>query len=266
MNGEIHHLMLIASHANRCLVDKQLEKLKPYDDDKHYRVQFIKPNNMLKGTQTEYNTISWLQDLKNRDCKGVMILNNSKSKDERITSAFVGGGRKWSLICLFDNTKELWLPSWELENKPPNTKWQITYNLLDPDLDINLENDHVNLDELSDRLKNALSNISQLAEDIDEEFWKESFFDKALQIVEGKLVKENQLPDIYSDQAQRIINAVYSSWVFGGMGSWNDSPPYSAQLHGKEKEFSLFSDTLYETMMDCIEGAVNSYGRDKYAK
>jgi len=34
--------------------------------------------------------------------------------------------------------------------------------------------------------------------------------------------------------------------VFGGMGSWNDSPPFSAHEHGLSDEFEKTTSALYE--------------------
>jgi|GEM_PF-3416325 len=265
MNGEIHHLLLLASYANMFLLKNILEIPKPYDNNKQYNVKFIKSKHRtilsrLVSGSVSFDTISWFKDIKRRNCIGVKILNGRSTNDERITSAYVGGGRRWGIICLYNSTTELWTPGWELESKPPNTKWEITYNMskLKFDIDSFNFNHSVNIDALSERLKISLSNISKLAEEIGEVPWKDNFFDKGLKILEGKIVEENKLPNIYSNQAQRIVSAVYSAWVFGGMGSWNDSPPYSAHTHGKETEFNLLSGNLYETMMDCIEGAINS--------
>ncbi|KWX77466.1 hypothetical protein AML91_07880 [Paenibacillus jilunlii] len=66
------------------------------------------------------------------------------------------------------------------------------------------------------------------------------------------------LPAVYKDQARSLLNAVYKSWVFGGMGSWNDSPPYSAYSHQREQEYNILSARLYETLVQCARGAVNS--------
>ncbi|BBH24441.1 hypothetical protein Back11_57860 [Paenibacillus baekrokdamisoli] len=265
MNGELHHLMLLASFGNLYLLKNILEEPKHYKDNSHYLIKFIPEYkdkkhlfSLFSKSLKEYDTLSWMHDLRERKCKGIFIFNSDRSKDERITSAFVGGGRRWGLICQFDNFNELWIANWELEEKPPNTRWEISYNKLDFRENIKLKKRQSDLLDLSNQLRSALVNLSQLAHEIQEDFWRESFFDKGIQILDGIIIAEDQLSSIYSVEAQRIINTVYSSWVFGGMGSWNDSPPYSAQQHGKETEYNDFSNALYETMMDCIEGATNS--------
>jgi len=130
--------------------------------------------------------------------------------------------------------------------------------LVDLKIDINIEKHQFDLSELTYRLTSALHNIGQLAHEIQMEFWKVNFFDKGIQILDDVITTENQLSNIHSVDAQRLINAISISWVFGGMGSWNDSPPYYAHQNGKETEFNNYLNTLYETMMDCIEGSINS--------
>lgn len=46
-------------------------------------------------------------------------------------------------------------------------------------------------------------------------------------------------------------------WPFGGMGSWNDSPPYTAYQFGREAEFNLLSDNLYKAIHAAIEAILN---------
>ena len=259
MNGELHHLILLLAYANMTLINNVIKEPEKYKDQNHYLVKFQSAAkkrilSFLSSASTEQDTTSWMKCLKERKCKGVLLINFNKGNDERISS----GGRRWGIICCFENATELWIGNWRVEREPPDTRWEIIYRRIDSNIDTSMLNKPINLDELTKRLDEALKNISQLAEEIQEDYWKNNFFDIGIQILEGTNIKENQLPNIYSMKSQRIINAVYSSWVFGGMGSWNDSPPYSAHEKGKEHEFNKYSNTLYETMMDCIEGAVNS--------
>ncbi|OWA37963.1 hypothetical protein B9G55_06375 [Saccharibacillus sp. O16] len=99
--------------------------------------------------------------------------------------------------------------------------------------------------------------MGRLADEIGEQHWKLNFFGPALHILNGQLHAETPLPAGYSEQAQRMYAAVYRSWVFGGMGSWNDVPPYSAHEKGKDQEFASCSDELYAAMQEALEAAVN---------
>ncbi|MNC34805.1 hypothetical protein D3C75_832590 [compost metagenome] len=110
-------------------------------------------------------------------------------------------------------------------------------------------------------LEEVLRQIGELADAIEENFWTSNFFEPARGILNEKGPAAQlsfHLPAVYKDQARTLLNAVYKAWVFGGMGSWNDSPPYSAHLHDREQEYNLLSARLYEALVQCARGAVNS--------
>ena len=82
----------------------------------------------------------------------------------------------------------------------------------------------------------ALTNIAQLAEAIGEQHWKQAFFDRALQTLANESLPERE----------RLQLACEQTHVFGGMGSWGDSPPFSAAEHGLLAEFETATAALYE--------------------
>ena len=82
----------------------------------------------------------------------------------------------------------------------------------------------------------ALTEIAQLAEAIGEQHWKQAFFDRALQTLANESLPAHE----------RLQLACEQTHVFGGMGSWNDSPPFSAAEHGLLNEFEKATEALYE--------------------
>jgi hypothetical protein len=73
MNGEIHHLMLLASFGNMYLLESIFEEPKQYKDNSHYIIKFIpgykdKKNlfSLFSKSFIEYDTFSWMQDLRER--------------------------------------------------------------------------------------------------------------------------------------------------------------------------------------------------------
>ena len=90
--------------------------------------------------------------------------------------------------------------------------------------------------ELVRRFHQALTDISTLAEAIGELHWKRAFFDKAARTLENESMPFEE----------RLRLACEQSHVFGGMGSWNDSPPFSAHEHGLSDEFEKTTSALYE--------------------
>lgn len=67
-----------------------------------------------------------------------------------------------------------------------------------------------------------------------------------------------ELPEVYSEEAYLLLNAVYKAWVFGGMGSWNDDPANSAHSHQLEQQYRDLSGQLYTALLQCAQAAVNS--------
>ncbi len=90
--------------------------------------------------------------------------------------------------------------------------------------------------ELIRRFHLAASDMAKLAEAIGEWHWKQAFFDRALQTLENEALPERE----------RLRLACEQTHVFGGMGSWNDSPPFSAAERGLLKEFENATAALYD--------------------
>ncbi|WP_153717951.1 hypothetical protein [Eikenella corrodens] len=82
----------------------------------------------------------------------------------------------------------------------------------------------------------ALTDIAQLAEAIGEQHWKQAFFNRALHTLANESLPERERLQLVCEQTH----------VFGGMGSWNDSPPFSAAEHGLLDEFETATAELYE--------------------
>ena len=105
--------------------------------------------------------------------------------------------------------------------------------------------------ELLRRFDQALTDIAQLAEAIGEQHWKQAFFDRALQTLANESIPAHK----------RLQLACEQTHVFGGMGSWNDSPPFSAAEHGLLEEFGTATAALYE-----IRSLATAYLRCKGGK
>lgn len=54
------------------------------------------------------------------------------------------------------------------------------------------------------------------------------------------------LEDPTLDPIKKLTYAYDSSHIFGGMGSWNDSPPFTAHEMGISEEFERITDDFYD--------------------
>ena len=89
------------------------------------------------------------------------------------------------------------------------------------------------------------------------EHWA-GIFDRSRKILEEFEPSESDdfIPDgIYSKEARQLIQAAFASWVFGGMGSWND-----LAFNGEDGvQYASLSKQLYEAICSSMASVSNSY-------
>ncbi len=96
--------------------------------------------------------------------------------------------------------------------------------------------------------------ISTLASRLSYDNWP-AVFGKALDALEGK--PGTALPTAlrppyyaaYPKEAQRLLAAAYSGWVFGGMGSWNDVVFSDLE---DQAEYDRLTPALYQSLCHAI--------------
>ncbi|MRN52304.1 hypothetical protein [Paenibacillus monticola] len=235
MDGELHQLLWITASGNGFLMSGADASRKGLEHTDNLEVKFT------DGLHS-WNWSEWLNYLREVGSRRLMLLG-------------------YGVTVVGASEESLWVPDWKLDHHRSRTRWTVTYTKYMISADNKGQREFIPLTELSAKLKDLLQQIGQLSVEIDETFWKDSFFDQGIAILEG-LPSAPQLsfdlPSVYSDQAHRLLDAVYKTWVFGGMGSWNDSPPFSAYTHNRKQEYDKISIELYETLLQCARGVVNS--------
>ncbi|MBE0527415.1 MAG: hypothetical protein IH631_10760 [Candidatus Thorarchaeota archaeon] len=112
--------------------------------------------------------------------------------------------------------------------------------------------------ESREQLQTVLQQLSKLAGKFEfSKHWVSNFEIPltTLREFEPKVVDEFLPAGIYSKEAHQLIVAAFGSWVFGGMGSWND-----LVFSGDSQDlYTSLSDNLYSTICKAIVSAVNSY-------
>lgn len=61
------------------------------------------------------------------------------------------------------------------------------------------------------------------------------------------------------EKNKALFAAASRAWVFGGMGSWNDSPPYLAHEQGLDGDYERLSAALHRQIMLAVLYAVNEW-------
>ncbi|WP_052714228.1 hypothetical protein [Paenibacillus dauci] len=254
MNGEIHQLLLITSLGNGYLIHSEDASSKELEHTNSIHVTFT------DGVQS-WNWASWLYYLRSAGCQRLMMVSDSQPEDNWQTSGFAGGGARAGIIALGALHNRIWIPQWESGQFRSEVRWNITYTEQEQELGQPSERVFLPLDEVRIQFRSALEQIARLAEEIEQSFWKKNFFDPAIAILDGTADMPRlvfKLPDVYSEEAVRLLNAVYKTWVFGAMGSWNDDPPASAHAHGRYEEYNQYSARLYAALVQTAQAAVNS--------
>lgn len=109
----------------------------------------------------------------------------------------------------------------------------------------------------------ALSDIAELADKIEQGGWAK-IFREARDILDGgqkcELGYEDRFLNIRGipERNRRIYCAAAKADVFGAMGSWNDSPAWSAHEKGLSEEYDRLSVKLFFEIQKALIFAVNN--------
>lgn len=254
MNGEVHQLLLITAFGNSHLIYGADAFHPELNQHESIQIQFT-------HLQQSWNWANWLVHLREEGYQRLMLVSSNAPSSSWQSSGFAGGGTPVGVRTIGTMCDTIWRPHWQVHRLPSKVTWDVNY-IAEP-YEANKQAQHIfqPLTEYIAHLYKILQQMSTFAGQIDQTFWQSHFFDPALVILEGSSTAPKlafDLPEVYSEEAYRLLNAVYKSWVFGGMGSWNDDPAYTAHAHQLEQEYQQYSAQLYTALLQCAQGAVNS--------
>lgn len=195
----------------------------------------------------------WFAYLKKGYCKRIKMHYQVKENNDRQLAAFVGGGGTTLLETDYGEFSNFWFNKWEYVNE----KWEVTY--LSDLKQYKPIDSHYDIGDTHARLGDVLTRIRDFAQNNKQGHWAK-IFDKALQAL------SETTPNMTERQASRILPKNYAllnkqllltasrSFVFGGMGSWNDVYFSDEEIY---KQYGTLSGELYQTMMQAIVCSVN---------
>jgi hypothetical protein len=245
MNGQLYNLLKTVNHLNLVVTSKQFIQFnyEQYIDSLSFEVceekdflnRLLNKSNELKVVNLE----KFIKYLLSNECLNV-VTNLSINNDDRNKSAYANGVSGQVMICNYANHYEVWRNNFNHNGEG----WDVCYTFIGTNKgkfepikrDIKIE---------LDKLIRCYMMLSEFATEIEEDHWA-NFFNK------GKLKMEQINED---DDVETYIDQMMSP--FGGMGSWNDSPPYSAHEKGLDDEFKRNSDELYRQMHIVLESVCN---------
>jgi len=254
MNGEVHQQLLITALGNAYLihgVDASHPELMNHES---IQIEFV----YLKQ---KWNWQTWLTYLREEGYQRLMLVSSNAPSSSWQSSGFAGGGTPVGIRTIGTALDTIWRPHWQVHRYPTKVTWDVSYTAEPYEASRQAQHAFKPLSEYTAHLQKVLEQISIFAGQIDQQFWQTNFFEPAMQILNGskdapKLAFE--LPEVYSEEAYRLLNTVYKAWVFGGMGSWNDEPAYTARHHQVEQQYQHLSAQLYTALLQSAQAAVNS--------
>jgi hypothetical protein len=267
MVGPTAQLVALACHLNGRARGKVADPFFPSNSTCKFceYIRFIRPASCWFGKSTSRQTQTpdeWLTE-EAKSGKSAMLLNQRVGDpriSDRMSAGFVGGGGRWLLMTTSGESSGAWEGSWEVGDRKATDQriWRVTYTLV-------AENSHLELTRsrplqvLHAALRTSLEEILAFAERNRIESFA-GYFQKGIACLSSddpfKLVFHRDLAPagLLEREAEQMLAASQASWVFGGMGSWNDMG-----FDGNEQvAYERVSDTLFSLLNECICAATNS--------
>ena len=251
MNGEIAQICNIVLATKSALKKRSRIKYKPVYYEKKSTFIFFN-NKKYKAKSIE----EWFDYCIDRGLQNIKFLIPLPIKDS--DSLNFTNISQASIVCFFDNKLVTYFtPKWE----DYNNEWYIIYT--EHEWKLPLKSKPKFYDN-TENFKEVLNRIAILADKINFPNFG-NIFRKAFNILNGESF-ENIRNTFYGQTLFKMpkINArlFYSakiSDVFGGMGSWNDSPPYYAHKKGLESEYDSLTEELLTQIRLALLSSVNEW-------
>jgi len=198
------------------------------------------------GAPHDVNT--WLAALRRHDIPRVWLLLERRPPPPfgapHQFAGFVGAGN-WTLLA----GNGVWRPQWEVgwPDAPDRRIWRVTYRGAEVEP---IDPARPDLGETEERLRSILTDARDFCRVEDEPMWA-GHFEGALRAGGAA----HRLPAGFGPDAQRLLELADRSWVFGGMGSFND---LGFDTDTANRAYELVSATLYRRVLAACVAATNS--------
>lgn len=201
----------------------------------------------------------WLASLRKRGTTDLQLITNpttSRSLPPHLASAFSNAGG-WALLATGEAAPELWTIRWEVEhqNAEDSGIWALHARSTSG---VGAPVHQLGLSEARAGLRSALEKIRELAVQTDEVRGWSSGFEKSMALLEDPAPAvpyyQDLLPADASLERRQLAAAVVQGWVFGGMGSWNDSGFVDPVI---QREHEQVTADLYAALLFALPVATN---------
>ncbi|GHU28131.1 hypothetical protein FACS1894172_11100 [Spirochaetia bacterium] len=263
MTGTIALLISIVAYGNYYLNNPSKNDFLDTNNVLQFcnRVHFIGMNWVFKISIAR-SINEWLKYLKNNSVKYLKLHYQSVSENDRMSAGFVGGGGEWLIEAKTKNGSDFYQGKWEVTHEDDVDKkfWTVTYIRIAKKHTLNVSYP-MDLNLIKKNLLFDLTKAMSFAKENDMKYFAECFENgiKCLNsnnpLQEEFIYHKELIPDRYfSLGASQILACCQISWVFGGMGSWND-----VSFEGKSQTlYEEISKKLFQDMNMAIVCATNS--------
>lgn len=262
MNTGVAQLIALAAHGNLAL-HRAERSASPLDRSTLFQyvehLQFV-----LSGAETSpaiHTPSAWFDTMRSRGIVRLWLVRASESQDGPLKgydrTGFVNNEQLVIAAVDADGAMELWTPQWHGVTHGGENRWVLFYSGFPMGQWASGWAGH-SLPSARDSLKQTLQEIATFAAAQDLASWVPTF-DGARELLEEDPPDDHfdLLPDRgYSREARQLLAAALSGWVFGGMGSWNDTGPAdSAQV----PRYESLTQQLFDAIMESIVTSTNAF-------
>ncbi len=262
MLQKIHQILALVTYGNLYLENRgdefNIEKLVT---DNCFRLDFVDPP--IKGIAGSSKVIAssaiqWFEYLRNQEAKKLKLHYETSPRTDlpdHISSAFVGGGSQWFLEVQSENTSDLYLSEWSPSEDYGLDTRKNHYLRFEKDVS-HLDARSSTISESREKLTSVLQELIEFTAKFDyTQHWSENFKNSLIILKEYEPLEADEfLPaGIYQKESRQLIEAAYASWVFGGMGSFND-----LSFNDPDQElYMALSQRLYNSICDVLVSSIN---------
>ncbi len=225
-------------------------------------MKFVAPPSSRFGSPVT-RTSEWYSRLKDVGAKRLTVSVSPKEFESHKDSmwGWYSGEVPWAVRVEFPVGPDFWSPEWKktVAQAPSDGRiWDVAYrSSLRPEL---VSLDELSLDDAASQLRTALNGARMFASKAKMKYWP-SVFEDALERINST---SDELPD-HSDllpkgccvgMPRKLLASGLRSWVFGGMGWWNDVGPFLNPI--KAKNYRKISEELYHATLTALTVGANN--------
>jgi hypothetical protein len=266
MNTGIAQLVALSAHGNWAL--HRVHPVKSSSIDQSRLLQYVTELRFeLAGEKREAvidSPSAWFASLRTRGIRRLYFVRLSTASDGPLKgydrTAFANGEQSAIAAVGHGDSMELWTPQWMSRPQEDQHRWALRYAGY-PGGRWSPEWSGATVTAAADSLRQVLSDISAFAAEQNLAHWVPQFDGARALLDEPPPDDAFDLlpPDGYPAPARQLLAAALSGWVFGGMGSWNDTGPSDSAEYAR---YEGLTQQLFDTIMDAITSATNGFSDD----